>query len=62
MQIFDVLDWSHQKRDRVYDFGKYKTMSSLGLAISNRTTALENAINDQVYPKEAINSFKNLRD
>ena len=46
----------------MYDFGKYKTMSSLGLSISNRTTALENAINDQVYPKEAINSFKNLRD
>ena len=50
------------KKDRVYDFQKYKTMWSLGLVISNGATTLENATNDQVYLKGAFHNFKNLQD
>ena len=46
------------KKDRVYDFQKYKTMWSLGLVISNGATTLENATNDQVYLKGAFHNFK----
>ena len=39
------------KKDRVYDFWKYKTLWSFGIVISNGTTTLENAYSDQVYLK-----------
>ena len=45
------------KKDRVYDFRKYRTMHSFGIAISNGTTTLENTYNDLMYLKDAINNF-----
>ena len=46
------------KKERVYDFRKYRTMQSFGITISNGTTILENAYNDQMYLKDTINNLK----
>ena len=45
------------KKDKVYDFRKYRTMHSFGIAIPNGTTTLENTYNDLMYLKDAINNF-----
>lgn len=48
------------KKERVYDFRKYRTMQSFGITISNGTTILENAYNDQMYLKDTINNLKKI--
>ena len=42
----------------MYQFQKYTIIWSIGLAISNATTPLDNAINDQVYLNTAIYNLK----
>ena len=37
-------------------------MRYIGISKSNGTTTLENAVNDPVYLKEAIDKLKNLRE
>ena len=46
------------KKDRLYDFRKHKAMQFFGLALSNGTITLDNAVNDQVYLKDSIDNFK----
>ena len=47
-----------KKKKRVYYFQKYKTLRSFRLDISNGTTKLDNAVDDQVYLKDVNDNFK----
>ena len=47
-----------RKKGGLYEFQKYRTLRVFGLTILNVTISIENAINDHVYQKDAINSFK----
>ena len=46
-----------KKKNRVYDFRKYKAMQSLGISILNRSNTLKNATNDQVYLNDVTDNF-----
>ena len=47
-----------EKKDGLYEFQKYRTLRVFGLTILNVTISIENAVNDHVYQKDAMNSFK----
>ena len=47
------------KQENIYDFQKFKTMESLGVGILNGIITLDDAVNNQVNLKHAINKFKN---
>ena len=42
----------------VYDFRIFRTMRSIEISITNGTTTLNNALNDQVHLRDAIDNFK----
>ena len=53
-----IYETSNKKKDKTYDFQKFKTIRSFGRKIYNNDLSLDDAIEQQIRLKDDIDIFK----